>query len=482
MKKLQDLLSNISEVTLRGPIGVDITGVVANSKTVAPGNLFVAKRGEQHDGGQYIGEAIAAGAAAILTDLFDPFLPPHIAQLLTDDVKGVEVKLAARYYDFPSQHLFLTGITGTNGKTTTGFIIRHLLSREEHPCGLLGTIEWDLGRNLQPALYTTPDVATTQRLLCEMRHAGCLTAAMEVSSHALDQGRVEGCIFGAAVFTNLTHEHLDYHKTMEKYAEAKGKLFRMLPKEATAVLNCDSNGFEVMRDACGCPLLTYGIDRASDLRPEKITYGADSTRFTLLGKSVCLPLLGKHNVYNAVAAIGVALTYGMQWDEIQEKLETLPVIPGRLEGIPNNRGVSIFIDYAHTEDALIQALSALRQIVPNRLFVLLGCGGNRDRQKRGKMGGVATTLADFAIFTTDNPRHEPPQQILGEIVAGCLDSGRYVVEEDRARAIKRAIELLTPGDCLLVAGKGHERHQIIGSTAYPFSDRKVITMCLEESV
>jgi UDP-N-acetylmuramoyl-L-alanyl-D-glutamate--2,6-diaminopimelate ligase len=478
MQKLKKLLSFLPEVSVKGSKELEITGISSNSKTVAPGNLFVAKKGIQRDGAQYIAEALQAGAIAILTDLFDPFLPSHVTQIIAADIRKVEAKLAAAYYDFPSQQLFLAGITGTNGKTTTSFLIRHILSTEEHPCGLIGTIEWDLGRKIQPALYTTPDVITNHRLLREMLNEGCVAAAMEVSSHALDQGRVDGLEFDAAVFTNLTQDHLDYHKTMHDYGLAKAKLFAMLPSSSIAILNRDSPGYEMMKQACKTDILTYGVQHPCDLQAENIELTSDGTWFTVKNTKIHSPLFGQYNIYNVLAAIGVALTYGLEMEEIQKKLSSFSQVPGRLEKISNAKNLSIFVDYAHSEDALENVLKSLREITKNRLLVVFGCGGDRDQGKRPKMGSVATKFADFAVITSDNPRSEDPHAIINEIVKGCTDSSRYLVEANRKAAIEKALSLLTPGDLLLIAGKGHERYQIVGSIQYPFDDREVVSSLL----
>jgi UDP-N-acetylmuramoyl-L-alanyl-D-glutamate--2,6-diaminopimelate ligase len=482
MQKLKKLLALLPEIAVKGSKEIEITGISSNSKTVAPGNLFIAKKGVSRDGAQYIAEAIQAGASAVLTDLFDPFLPSHVTQILDSDIRKVEAKLAAAYYDFPSQHLFLAGVTGTNGKTTSSFLIRHILSTEEHPCGLIGTIEWDLGRKIQPALYTTPDVITNHRLLREMLKEGCVAAAMEVSSHALDQGRVEGLKFDAAVFTNLTQDHLDYHKTMEQYGLAKAKLFSMLTTESFAILNRDSPSWELMRKDCKAEVFTYGVNHPCDLRAEEIELKADGTHFNLhhFGRKtkISSPLFGHFNVYNVLAAIGVALCYGLEIEEIQKKLSCFSQVPGRLEKIPNGKDLFVFVDYAHSEDALEKVLRTLREITKKRLLVVFGCGGDRDQGKRPKMGSVATRFADFAVITNDNPRSEDPQAIIEDILKGCSDPSRYFVEPNRRAAIEKAISLLTPGDFLLIAGKGHERYQIVGSIQHPFDDREVVSSLL----
>ncbi len=485
MFKLKKLLSNVPEVTVRGSKEIEITGISANSKTIAPGNIFVAKKGLSDDGSQYINEAISSGAIAIVTDLYDPFLPSHITQIIAPKVIEVEAKLAASYYHFPSKHLFLTGVTGTNGKTTTTFLIRHLLSTMHHPCGMIGTIEWVLGRKIQPAVQTTPDVITTHRLLREMLNGGCLACTMEVSSHGLHQGRVEGLDYDVAVFTNLTRDHLDYHKSMEEYGAAKARLFASLHPSSVALFNVDSEAWTMMSQNCKARKMTYAIDHPADLRAEDIHLSDKGTQFTLVYQSVktpiTTPLIGKFNVYNVLAAMGAALAGGLQLDAIKERLTSFPQVPGRLQRIENPKGLSIFVDYAHTGDALENVLRTLRELIQGRLVVLFGCGGDRDHGRRQEMGKVARQLADYSIITSDNPRSEDPQSIISDILSVYTDPKQTLVEPDRKTAIEKGIALIQPGDILLIAGKGHERYQIIGAIQHPFDDCEVARKAAKNS-
>ena len=488
MVKLKKLLSSMIDVTVYGSKEIEITGLSANSKTIAPGNLFVAKKGLKSDGAQFIGESINAGASAVLTDLYDPFLPSPITQLIAQkgQIHDVEAKLAATYYHFPSRELFLAGVTGTNGKTTTTYLIRHLLSDQEHPCGLIGSIEWVLGNKIQPSSYTTPDVITNHRSLREMLNGGCLSAAMEVSSHALDQKRTAGLEFDVAIFTNLTQDHLDYHHTMEEYALAKAKLFSELSKEAVALFNIDSPIWTTMSKNCKARKMTYGVEKEADVCAREIELSDKGIRFQLdyQGKKTLISssLIGSYNVYNILAAIGTALVYGTPIDEIQAKLAEVIQVPGRLERIENRQGFSVFVDYAHTDDALEKVLRALLELKRGRLFVVFGCGGDRDRMKRPKMGQAATTLADFSLITSDNPRGEDPMTIIEDVLQGCKDPSRYLIEPDRKIAIERAISMLEPTDLLLIAGKGHERYQIIGSRQVVFDDRDIAQQALDMRV
>ncbi|MBS3904714.1 MAG: UDP-N-acetylmuramoyl-L-alanyl-D-glutamate--2,6-diaminopimelate ligase [Simkania sp.] len=477
MLKLRKLLSRLPDVIIRGSKEIEITGISANSKTIAPGNLFIAKKGMTVDGALYISEAVNAGATAVLTDLYNPFLPSSVTQLIHPNILDIESEIAAQYFECPSKELFLIGVTGTNGKTTTTFLIRHLLGSSMHPCGLIGTVEWALGHKIQPATQTTPDVITNHRLLKEMLHGGCKTAVMEVSSHALDQGRVKGLDFNTAIFTNLTQDHLDYHGTMEHYAASKARLFTSLSASSLAILNMDDPAWEIMKEHSCARIITYGITSKAQLRAEDIVLSVSGTRFTLCYQGekhpFFSPLIGTYNIYNILAAVAAALSYGLSIEDVQSTLSTFTKVPGRLEKIYNSKGFSIFVDYAHTDDALENVLKTLNELKKGRLILVFGCGGDRDRGKRPKMGKVATALADLTMITSDNPRNEDPSAIIEEIKSGCNDSSRYIVEVDRKLAIERAILLAQPEDILLIAGKGHERYQILGSRQVLFDDREV---------
>ncbi len=490
MKKLKALLKDLPEALIRGTKESSITGLSTHSKLTAPGNLFIAKKGLQVDGNRFIQEAVQAGAVAVLSDLYDPFLPQHITQIVHPDVREAEALLAAAYYENPSQKLFLAGITGTNGKTTTSFLIRHILAEKGHPCGLIGTVEWDLGQKIQPALQTTPDCITNCRLLREMVTGECKAAVMEVSSHGLDQGRVRNLEFDAAVFTNLTQDHLDYHLTMENYGDAKAKFFSSFCAHAstkpwikTAVVNIDSPWHERMLAHCPAARLTYAIDQAADLQARDVRLGVTGTSFEIVYRGQALRmqsnLIGRFNVYNLLAAAGVALVYGMTLESIAEKVRSFHGVPGRLEPIANSRGLSVFVDYSHKEDALRNVLETLREITSKNIITVFGCGGDRDRGKRPKMGAVATALSDLAIITSDNPRHENPEAIIAEILQGCKDPARFHVEPNRRSAIFYALSKAKPGDAVLIAGKGHERQQIFGSRVVEFDDCAIAREALE---
>lgn len=484
--KLKKLLKEIPSAVVKGSKELDITGVCANSKLVAPGNLFVARKGRSEDGMLFIPEAVAAGASAILTDIYDPLLSKTVTQVIHPDITALEGLVAASYYQFPSDQMFMVGITGTNGKTTTSFLVRHLLGKLDGPCGLIGTIEYIIGQHRYQATRTTPDAASNHKMLREMVLQGCRNAVMEATSHALDQNRIDYVRFDTAVFTNLTLDHLDYHGTMEKYAQAKSRLFRSLdpakkknchPHPKVAVVNSDSPWYRQMLQGCRADVLTYGIENEADLRAEELKLTSEGSMMTLNYKGTkavakC-PLVGRFNAYNCLAAIGVALSRGLPLDKIVKALETAPPVPGRLEPVPNPLGLKIYVDFAHSDDALKNVLETLKEFKQGRIITVFGCGGNRDATKRPKMAQVCEGRSEVIVITSDNPRSEDPDEILRQIAAGFTKGCSYLKEADRYRAIEKAIDLATPDDIILIAGKGHETQQIFAHKIVDFDDRKV---------
>lgn len=490
--KIKKLIKDIPGITVKGSKDVEITGVCINSKIVAPGNLFIAKMGLVDNGANHIEEAISAGAVAVATDMYDPSLK-DVVQLIHPNVAAIEGALAAQYYQFPSRELFTVGITGTNGKTTTSFLIKHLLDSLVGPCGLIGTIEYVIGNFRYQATRTTPDVCNNQKMLREMISQGCCSAVMEVTSHALDQNRVDMIDFDVAVFTNLTLDHLDYHGTMEQYAAAKQKLFTGLdplskkkayPFSKVAVLNGDSPQWKQMVEGCSAELLTYGFSNEVDLRASDLEQGVSGTHFKLQYKGQVVqcksPFIGLYNVYNYMAAVGVALARKISLAAIVECLANAPRVPGRLESVPNALGLNIYVDYAHTSDALKKVLECLQAVKKGRILTVFGCGGDRDKSKRPEMAAVSETFSDFSIVTTDNPRNEDPAEICKEIVSGFKKQGTFLIEIDRKKAIKKGIQMATSDDILLIAGKGHESYQIFAHHTFVFDDRQVAAdLCAE---
>ena len=388
--KLKRLLRNFPDLIVKGSKEVEITGLCNHSKMVAPGNLFVAKKGSVADGAHFIQEAIDAGASVILTDLYNPFL--NLVQILHPDVAEMEACLAAEYYQFPSQNLSVIGITGTNGKTTCSYLIKQLLETNGISAGLIGTVEWIIGPNHFSPTLTTPDVITTQKLLGDMVGQKCQAAVMEVSSHALDQNRVQQILFKRALFTNLTQDHLDYHLTMEKYAEAKQRLFSSLEGDAVAILNRDDPRFFFMQEGCPVKTISYGMDSGADVYATEIKLSEKGSNSIVHANGQSLPmttlLIGKFNVYNLLSAISLGLSFSISLEKCIASLQSFKGARGRLQKVKNSLGLNIFVDYAHTDDALKNVLLTLGELKRGKLITVFGCGGNRDRAKRKKMGHV----------------------------------------------------------------------------------------------
>lgn len=484
--KLKKLLKDIPVLQIKGSKDIEISGICVNSKLVAPGNLFIAKKGRNDDGSQYIPEAISAGAIAILTDMYDPFLK-DVTQLVHPDVAAMESLLAAHYYQHASNELFMVGITGTNGKTTTSFLVKHLLDYLHGPCGLIGTIEYIIGQHRYQATRTTPDVGANHKMLREMILNDCRSAVMEVTSHALDQGRVDHIDFDVAVFTNLTIDHLDYHQTMENYCQTKSKLFSSLKPEKkisdhstekTAIINADSPWQEKFRDVCRVNVISYGIDNnTADLRATNIQMSRHGTDFTVSYKGISAhfssPLIGRYNVYNVLSATAVALSRKVPLEAIAPLIATFSSVAGRLEPVQNDLGLKIYVDFAHSDDAITNVLECLQEIKKGRIITVFGCGGDRDQTKRPRMARASEALSDITIVTSDNPRSENPLEIIRQITQGFQKKDSYIVEIDRYKAIELAVNTATSDDIILIAGKGHEPYQVFSHKIIEFDDRKV---------
>ncbi|MBK7876356.1 MAG: UDP-N-acetylmuramoyl-L-alanyl-D-glutamate--2,6-diaminopimelate ligase [Planctomycetes bacterium] len=491
--------------------GPEIAGVRLDSRRVAAGDLFSALPGTRADGATFARDALARGAAAILTPRALE-LPTTAVQWVHADARAVAGRAAAALSGHPGAALFVVGITGTNGKTTTAHLTGQILEHCGRRPAVLGTAGNRLADGLPiPATHTTPDACALQELLVRHREMGGDSVAMEVSSHALDQDRTAGLEFDVAAFTNLTRDHLDYHVDLERYAEAKERLFRQIKRGGAAVVNADDPVSERMARVAkesGASVYTYSARLRGDLCASHVQTGLRGTQLFLHGMGISrtrawLPLAGRYNVENALAALASALLSGASPSKALEGLATVRSAPGRLEPVPNDHGIAVLVDYAHSEAALENVLRVVRaslerepahETVPQaapvagaraaaasagRLIVVFGCGGDRDRGKRGPMGRVVNELADVAIVTSDNPRSEDPERILAEITAGMQPAlAERVVLPDRRDAIARALELARPGDAVLIAGKGHETTQTIGTKVYEFDDRKVAAECL----
>jgi UDP-N-acetylmuramoyl-L-alanyl-D-glutamate--2,6-diaminopimelate ligase len=486
--QLSELVSQLPVIATEGPLDREITGLSYDSRRVQPGMVFVALPGLNTDGHAHIQNALDRGAAAIICER-NGYLPQRSTKVKVSDARQSLALAAAAYYGRPATKLKMVGITGTNGKTTVSFMVKHLLERAGLETGLIGTVRYEVGDRMVPAQRTTPAALEVQQMLAQMVRAECQACVMEVSSHAIEQQRVFGIDFDVAVFTNLTQDHLDYHGTMENYFRAKQRLFTssyLSTKKGAAVINAD--------DTYGARLLTesnlevnfsYGLGEGARLRASRVKLAAARSEFhveTPAGAFDCtLPLIGRHNVYNALAAIGAALALGIELPVVRDAMATVPAVPGRLESVDHGQPFAVFVDYAHTDDALRNVLQTLREVTSGRLLVAFGCGGSRDTGKRAKMGRVAAELADFTVITTDNPRKESPDVIAAQIEHGVTSvrADRHRVELDRRRAIEEIIREARPGDTVLLAGKGHETYQEFCDTVVPFDDGLVAAETLE---
>jgi UDP-N-acetylmuramoyl-L-alanyl-D-glutamate--2,6-diaminopimelate ligase len=451
----------------------DITGLTADSRSLTRGMLYCAVRGSAADGHAYVGDAARAGAGAALVETVQPV---EIPQIEVRDGRRAAAVAAETWFGKPAARLDLYGFTGTNGKTTSVTLARHVLSALG-PTGSIGTLgAFDpAGRTVpsEAGNLTTPGPIDLQATLAALLEQGAKGVAMEVSSHSLDQGRVDGLVFRAAIFTNLTRDHLDYHKTMDAYFKAKARLQGYLARSGVEVVNADDPAWQRLRRQHR--RVTFG-ERGGDVRARRVTVDAKGARFELVtptgGADVRLPLLGRFNVMNALGVAACAWGFGLPVEAVAERLGSAPQVPGRMERIASTP-CAVLRDYAHTPDALERALEALRPLTAGRLIIVFGAGGDRDRGKRAPMGEVATRLADIAIATSDNPRTEDPERILDDVEAGMAERSHERVA-DRRQAIARALELSGPGDTVLLAGKGHETYQVVGTTKHPFDERLVV--------
>ena len=479
----------------------EISVVVQDSRAAAAGALFVAVRGFHSDGHQFIPQAVRQGAVAVVADATARVEAPRdVPVIRVSDTRAALARLAARFYDYPSRRLSLTGITGTNGKTTTSYLVRSVLEAAGHTTGLIGTIDYRIGNTVYPAPNTTPESLDLQRLLAEMVERGVSHCVMEVSSHALALGRTDGCEFRAAAFTNLTQDHLDFHGSMEAYFEAKRRLFTELAPDAVAVVNRDDGRCDDIIGSTRARVITFGFSADADVRPAgAISHGMSGLAFTADTPAgpvaVASPLMGKHNISNILTAVGVGTALGISRDAIAAGIRGMKAVPGRMENVATGMSFGVIVDYAHTEDALIRVLDAVREVAQRRVITVFGCGGDRDRTKRPKMGRAALRGSDMVLVTSDNPRTEDPLAIIGEIESGMAGLGTrierpeaagaaggkpYLVVPDRAAAIRSAIAIAGAGDVVVLAGKGHEDYQIIGSTKHHFDDREEARRAMEQ--
>jgi UDP-N-acetylmuramoyl-L-alanyl-D-glutamate--2,6-diaminopimelate ligase len=485
MKKLKDLIEGLpAQVT--GPTDVGIEDIVFDSRKVKAGSLFVALRGVHQDGHRFISTAAAAGAKAIVAE--ERFDIPGATVVVVPNALKALAPLSVRFWEAPSQKMLMVGITGTNGKTTVSYLLESIFKAAGKSPAVLGTINYRYQDKTLPAPNTTPFASELQRFLAEAAAAGVQACVMEVSSHALSLERVEGVDFDVAVFTNLTQDHLDFHKTVEEYGEAKMRLFKGMnpstvkPYPRKAVLNMDDPWSARMQAVCRVPVLGYALRAAADIKAVNTVCDAASSRFEIhaavsgkiVRRPVRLALLGEYNVLNALAAAAVAFSQGVSEEAIVQGLEGLRGVPGRMERVDNGQPFTVIVDYAHTEDALRNVLTALRRLQPARILTVFGCGGDRDRIKRPLMGEVAARMSDEIFLTSDNPRSEDPSRITLDVEVGIrrVRAEHYQIILDRREAITQALAQAKAGDIVLIAGKGHENYQILGDRTIPFDDRE----------
>jgi len=483
------LLDALPGATVIGTPPASVGTVTDDSRRVERGACFVAVPGLKHDARRFVPEAVERGAALVVTE-GEAMAGLAVAQVLVPSARVALGRLASAYHGDPSRHLTVVGITGTNGKTTTSYLVEALLQSRGFETGVIGTIQYRLGDRTLPAGQTTPDALALQAMLADMYAHGIRGVAMEVSSHALAQGRVEGLTFDVAVFTNLTQDHLDFHGTLDAYRSAKRGLFELLARSPkprrTAVVNADDpSGREMTRDL-PLDVLAFGLRPGAAVHArewsstlEGVRLVADTPRGPL---ALASPLIGEHNVMNLLGAIGVGLALDLAPEAIARALGGVGTVPGRFEQVREGQPFLVVVDYAHTPDALERVLTAARKLTAGRLAVVFGCGGDRDRGKRPIMGAIGARLADRVWVTSDNPRSERPEAIVEEIVAGARRAGgapgAVVVQTDRRAAIEDAVGWARAGDTVVIAGKGHETYQIVGGQTLPFDDRDVARRAL----
>jgi len=493
--KLKHIIENLDGVVkVEGKTNLEITGIACDSKAVKPGYLFVALKGSRVNGADFIDDAIGRGACAIILDNGDKgIFQRGDTFIYTEDARFGLAQASQAFFGDLSAKMRLVGVTGTNGKTTITYLMESMFQSKLEAVGVIGTVNYRFGMRLIPAVNTTPSSLELYSLLSGMYKEKIKNCIIEISSHSLEQARVETLQFDAAIFTNLTREHLDFHKNMDEYLNAKLKLFSKIKLRGTAVINIDDSASEKIiqkvRAEGRAKIITYAIDREADIRALDIKLSCDGLKFRLgVAERSSAPiniessLIGRHNIYNILAAVGAGMSLGMSLDDIKKGVEALKTLPGRLESVGCGQRFSVYVDYAHTEDGLEKVLKSLRELKPARLITVFGCGGNRDRAKRPAMGKISTELSDIVFITSDNPRAEEPKDIINEITKGInLAKNNYIIEPDRFNAIKKAVLEAGSGDIVLVAGKGHEAYQIFKDTTIPFDDREVVKRILKEA-
>ena len=480
---LKELFTDIEDAVWPIEKGdVDISLISCDSREVQQGSLFFALSGLKFRGVDFVADVIDKGAKAVIiavdeAPLLSVKVPDQVALIQAKDPKTLLRRLALRFYGYPSKSIQTIGITGTNGKTTFTYIMESIIHEAAQMCGVIGTVNYRIGKDIIPAENTTPGFIQMQRFLSLIRERHAGFCVMEVSSHALHQGRVDGIDFAAAVFSNLTQDHLDYHQDMEEYFQAKALLFKGLSPNVPAIINGDDIYSKRLCDMTKAKVLTYGIDQKANIMATRIQYDLSGTHFEIMFPhttvAVTTRLIGKHNVYNILSAAACAFVMGFKVDDIRRGIEVLVNVPGRLEAVDTKQGFHVFIDYAHTEDGLVNVLKAFREVSRSKIITVFGCGGDRDQNKRPKMGAAVCALSDYAIITSDNPRSEDPLKIIDQIIVG-FTKDNYDVCPDRKEAIGRALKQAKPGEIVLLAGKGHEDYQILKTGKVKFNEQDIV--------
>ncbi|MBR3699581.1 MAG: UDP-N-acetylmuramoyl-L-alanyl-D-glutamate--2,6-diaminopimelate ligase [Bacteroidales bacterium] len=490
--KIKDIIVNCNLLELVGDKDLDITKVSFDSRQVEPGTLFFAIRGTQTDGHDYIDKAVEQGASAIICEKMPKTLSPNVTYIRVDNSAYVLGVGASNFYGNPSRSLKLTGVTGTNGKTTIATLLYRLFTDAGYACGLLSTIENIIDHEVIPATHTTPDPVELNALLRKMVDHGCEYAFMEVSSHSIDQHRIAGLHFAGGIFTNLTHDHLDYHKTMANYRNAKKKFFDDLPASAFALTNLDDKNGAVMLQNTNAKKLSYALKHEADFKGLVMESHFDGMLMKINGTELFTRLVGGFNASNILAIYGAAISLGFDKDELLVELSKLQGANGRFDMVHSDTGIVGIVDYAHTPDALENVLKTINEVKTENfplstlhsplVITVVGCGGNRDTTKRPEMAAVAVSLSDRVILTSDNPRNEDPEEIIRQMKAGLepKDMSKVLSITDRREAIRTAVALAKKGDIILLAGKGHEDYQIIKGEKRHFDDKEELSKALEE--
>ena len=474
--KLEKIIKGITVNEIIGDMAQEISGINMDSRLIEPGHIFIAVKGTQTDGHTYIQKAIEKGARTVVCENLPETLIENVTYIKVNDTEDVVGKLATTFYGDPTSKLELVGVTGTNGKTTIATLLYNMFRKFGYKTGLISTVCNYIDEEAIPTDHTTPDPITLNKLLGRMADEGCKYAFMEVSSHSVAQKRIGGLKFAGGIFTNLTRDHLDYHKTVENYLKAKKAFFDSLPKTAFALTNLDDKNGLVMTQNTKAKVHTYSLRTMADFRCKIVEMHVDGMLLRIDGQEVWVGLVGRFNAYNLLAVYGAAVLLGLDRAEVLRAMSMLHAVSGRFEFVRAENGTTAIVDYAHTPDALENVIQTIQEIrtPAQQLIVVCGCGGDRDRTKRPEMAQIAVKYADTAIFTSDNPRHESPGAILDEMAAGLDPGARFLRIVDRAEAIRTAAMLSRPGDILLIAGKGHETYQIIGDVKHHFDDKEEV--------